>query len=174
MSRSLILLSIFLFCLCPFTHAQGRKAEPDSVLMTGMIFNDKDQVKGTVINIYDENKLIKVIKVERSNRFKTNLPINAVLTIEITAPEFHTKRFIFDTNLPEDVKNVPDFDFDMDIFSKEEMANVNTSLLDFPVGLVDYNERKKKFIRNVEYTKKMKARYLKLLEESIMSERATE
>ena len=174
MNRRLTLLSIFFFCLCLFANGQSRYATPDSVQMTGMIFNDQDQVKGTVINIYIGNKLFKVVKTSRSNRFRTNLPLNAFLTIEITAPGFHTKRFIFDTSLPEGIDDVPDFEFDMDIFSQEEMSGVNTSLLDFPVGLVDYNEKKKKFMRNVEYTKKMKARYMKLLEEASEIERATE
>jgi hypothetical protein len=174
MNRYLILFSILFVSIQSTVTGQSRFDAPDSVEMTGMIFNDDNQVRDSKINIYQKNDLIKVVETSRSNRFRTNLPINSFLTIEITAPDYHTKRFIFDTTLPEDVKKAPDFEFDMDIFSKEEMSNVNTSLLDFPVGLVDYNPRKKKFMRNVEYTKKMKARYMKLLEESIMTERATE
>lgn len=174
MNRYLILFSIFFVSFYSSISAQGRFDAADSVQMTGMIFNDDNQVRDSKINIYHKNDLIKVVKTNRSNRFRTNLPIDAFLTIEITAPDYHTKRFIFDTTLPEDLKKTPNFEFDMDIFSKEEMSNVNTSLLDFPVGLVDYNPRKKKFMRNVEYTKKMKARYMKLLEESIMTERATD
>ena len=174
MNRYVILFSIFVVIMCSSAIGQSRFAVTDSVQMIGMIFNDDNQVKDAAINIYLQNDLIKVVKLSRSNRFRTYLPVNASLTIEITAPNYHTKRFIFDTSLPEDVKKIPDFQFDMDIFSREEMSNVNTSLLDFPVGLVDYNQRKKKYMRNVEYTKKMKARYMKLLEESIMTERATE
>jgi len=174
MDQKKVLFSIF-FLLISFSYfGQSRNAEADSVEMTGMIFNDTDPIREATINIFDENDLIKVVKVKRSNRFRINLPIDKSLTVEIAAPEFHTKRFIFDTNLPDDAKKIPDFDFDMDIFSREEMANVNTSLLDFPIGMVSYHEKKKKFLRNVEYTKKMKARYMKLLEESIMSDRATE
>ena len=175
MARYLVLFSfLFVTLYSTTTYCQNRYSQTDSVKMTGMLYNDKDEVKGSVINIYKNNDLIKVVKVAKSNRFRTNLPLNSFLTIEITAPDYHTKRFIFNTTVPDDIKKIPDFEFDMDIFSRQEMSNVNTSLLDFPVGLVDYNARKKKFIRNVEYTRKMKTRYLKLLEESIMTERATE
>jgi len=103
-----------------------------------------------------------------------NLPAQAVLTIEITAPNFHTKRFIFDTRLPTDIAKIPEYEFDMDIFSEEELAGVNTSLLDFPIGLVTYSEKKGKFLRNKNYTKKMKKRYLDLLDEALMTERAAQ
>ncbi len=147
---------------------------PDSLLLTGSIYNNRSTVKKAVINIYDKNKIIKSIEVKSSNRFKTNLPINSYLTIEITAPEFHKKRFAFNSHVPSDLKQIPSYEFDMDIFSEEELNGVNTSLLDFPIGLVDYNEKKNEFLRNKEYTKKMKKRYLELLEEAVMVERAAQ
>ena len=144
----------------------------DSVFVKGSIYNNHDQIKSAVINIYDRNDLIKSFEVRSSNRFTLNLPTNAFLTIEIKAPNFHTKRFIFDTHVPSGLAEIPQYEFDMDIFSEEELAGVNTSLLDFPIGLVSYNENKGKFLRNKDYTKKMKKRYLDLLEESMMTERA--
>ena len=144
----------------------------DSIELKGMVFNNKDRVKGVVVKVYSNNKLIKTETVRSSNRFKTNLPINAELTIEISAPGFHTKRFIFDSHLPEDVSKIPDYQFDIDIFKEEELVGVNTSILDFPVGIVEYDERKEEFFRNKKYTKRMKKAYLNLWEEAQMSERS--
>lgn len=154
--------------------AQRTTPAADSVFVQGSIFNNHDHVKDAVINVYDRNQLIKAVQVRSSNRFTMNLPINRFITIEITAPEFHTKRFIFDTNLPTDVQEAPSYEFDMDIFSEAELSGVNTSLLDFPIGLVSYNDKKGKFLRNKDYTKKMKKRYLDLLEEAMMTERAAQ
>lgn len=154
--------------------AQRARPAKDSVFVKGSIYNNHDQIKNAVINVYNRNDMIKRLELRSSNRFDVNLPINALITIEITAPNFHTKRFIFDTNLPSDIKEVPGYEFDMDVFSEEELSGVNTSLLDFPIGLVSYNQSKGKFLRNKDYTKKMKKRYLDLLEEAAMTERAAE
>ena len=168
-------LIVLLLLLSPaLSIAQRTVPAKDSVFVTGSVFNNHDHVKKPVIYIYDRNELIKRIEVRSSNRFTVNLPINAILMIEIQAPEFHTKRFIFDTNLPKDVEEAPSYEFDMDIFSEAELEGVNTSLMDFPIGIVSYNPKKKKFLRNKDYTKKMKKRYLDLLEEAMMTERAAQ
>jgi hypothetical protein len=143
----------------------------DSILLQGTIYNNTDKVKDAVIEIYDKNTLIKKIEVQASGRFKTNLPINAFLTIEIDAPDFHEKRFIFDSHVPDNLSRLPNYEFDMDVFTEEELEGVNTSLLDFPAGIVYYHERKGKFVHNKDYTKQMKKEYYRLLEEAKMSER---
>lgn len=94
-----------------------------------------------------------------------------MLTVEISAEGFHTKRFMFDSNVPSDLKAVPKYEFDIDIFKETEIDGVNPSLLDFPVGLVSYHKKKKAFIRNKHYTKRMKKAYLKLWAESQEVER---
>lgn len=158
------------------TISFGQRARPsnDSVFVKGSIYNNHDQIRNAKINVYDRNQLTQSFELKSSNRFTMNLPPNAFLTIEIEAPNFHTKRFIFDSHLPEGLAQIPHYEFDMDVFSEEELSGVNTSLLDFPIGLVSYDEKKKKFLRNKDYTKKMKKRYLDLLEESMMTERAAQ
>ncbi len=169
-----LIFTCFFFWFSLSANAQRVNRATDSVYVRGSIYNNHDHVRDASINIYDRNELIKSVNVKTSNRFVANLPINKFLTIEIVAPDFHTKRFIFDTTLPTEVKEAPEYDFDMDIFSEEELAGVNTSLLDFPIGLVSYNEKKGKFLRNKNYTKKMKKRYLELLDEAMMTERAAQ
>lgn len=139
----------------------------DSLDLKGMIFNNNAKVRGVVINIYDHNKIFKSIHVKSSNRFLTKLPLNTVLTIEITAPDYHTKRFVIDTKVPGKLKKSQlKYEFDIDIFKEEELEHINTSFLDFPVGLVSYDRKKKVFLRNKKYTKRMKKAYLKLWAES--------
>ncbi|MBL4710873.1 MAG: hypothetical protein JKY48_20810 [Flavobacteriales bacterium] len=146
----------------------------DSLKLQGMIFNNTSKIKGVVVNIYDHNKLIKNIHVKSSNRFLTNLPINTLLTIEIKAPDYHTKRFMLDTKIPSNLKSIPKYEFDIDIFKESELAGINTSFLDFPVGLVSYDKKKKVFHRNKKYTKRMKKAYLKLWAESQSAGRQSE
>ena len=144
----------------------------DSLELKGMIFNDDSRVKDVVVNIYNHNRLFKQIHGKSSNRFVTNLPLNTIMTIEITAPDFHTKRFVIDTEVPNKVTKAQlKYNFDIDIFREEELKNINTSFLDFPVGLVSFNKKKGAFIRNIKYTKRMKKAYLKLWAESQEAER---
>ncbi|MDA9312357.1 hypothetical protein N9515_02670 [Vicingaceae bacterium] len=147
----------------------------DSLELTGVIYNNKTKVKDVVVNIYDHNKLIKKIDVRASNRFVTNLPLNTVLTIEITAPNFHAKRFVIDSKVTSKLrKSQIKYDFDIDIFREDELANVNTSYLDFPVGLVSFDSKRESFHRNKKYTNRMKKAYLKLWAESQAADRQGE
>lgn len=160
-----LLLSLFLIVSLQLS-ATALPSKKDSIELTGLIYNNKDHVKNVTINIYHHNKLWKTEKLGRTNRLKTYLPKNAVLTVEISAPDHHTKRFMFNTALPNTLKVLPKYRFDIDLFKEEEISGVNSSILDFPVGLVEYDEKKKIFLRNKKYTKKMKKAYLKLWEEA--------
>jgi hypothetical protein len=144
----------------------------DSIELKGTVYNNKDRVKGLVISIYKNNDLFKEVKVRSGNKFRTYLPANAILTIEISSPGCYPKRLIFDSHLPENLSPMPRYEFDIDIFKEDELANVNTSILDFPVGIVVYDEKKGDFVRNKKYTKKMKKAYLKLWEEAQMANRS--
>lgn len=165
--RTKLVLLSFLILSCFLVQAGG-KGNPrlDSIRLTGVIFNNEKPVKNLVIRVFERNKMIKEVVVKRLNRFTTNIPLNSMLTIEINAEDYHTKRFIFDTHVPERPKVQMKYHFDIDIFKESEIANVNMSMLDFPVGLVSYNEKKKAFIRDKKYTKRMKKTYLGLWNEA--------
>ena len=174
MKNTVVALFFFLF-LTSVAFANSSPAAGstrDSINLTGMVYNNNDRVKGVVVNVYLNNKLYKKVEARSSNRFRTYLPKNAMVTIEITAPEFHAKRFLFNTNLPDKLKVLPKYQFDIDLFKEAEITGVNTSILDFPVGLVQYDEKKGEFIRDKKYTKKMKKAYLELWEEAQMAERS--
>ncbi|MEQ8625277.1 MAG: hypothetical protein RJQ00_09900 [Vicingaceae bacterium] len=169
-------LSFLLFSLiltaALFASGPTQPAGKDSIELKGMVFNNHDRVKNVIVKVYSNNKLIKTNHLGSSNRVRTNLPINAELTIEISADGYHPKRFIFNTHVPNDIERIPNYQFDIDIFREDELAGVNTSILDFPVGIVEYDSRKGEFIRNKKYTKRMKKAYLDLWEESQMSDRS--
>lgn len=163
-------LVAFLFLSLLISQAFASKR--DSVLLTGSVYSNEDKVTHVIIKIYDGNNLLKSVEVGRSNRFRTYLPVNKYLTIQIEAPGFHDKRFSFDSHIPDGTMPIPSYDFDMDIFKEEEVQGVNTSILDFPVGLVYYDEKKGEFVHNKSYTKKMKKEYYNLLEKAKMAERS--
>lgn len=168
------IISLLLF-LAVVVSSQGEsyamRSKKDSIQLKGSVYNNTNRIKGVIVNIYDKNELIKRVKVRSNNRFMTYIPKNSMLTIEITAEDYHTKRFIIDTEVPEGEKMPSKYEFDIDVFKETELAGVNTSFLDFPVGLVTYDKRKEEFIRNKKYTKKMKKKYLKLWAESQSADR---
>ncbi len=162
-----VLILVCIFCIPSF----GLVSKRDSIQLTGKVFNNKEKVNGLIINVYNENELIKTEHIRSSHHFRLYIPKNAMPTIEITAPNFHTKTFFFDSTVPNGLKKLPGYQFDMDVFSETELEGVNTSMLDFPAGLVKYNEKKKAFLRDKAYTKKIKKAYFKLLEEAELSNR---
>lgn len=144
----------------------------DSIKLVGLIYNNRTKIKKYTINIYIRNSLFKSVPSNSRNNFQANVPINSYCTVEITAEGYYTKRFIFDTSIPEDyLSRIPEFKFDMDIFSEKELEGVNTSALDMPVGVVKYNNKKEEFEHNKSYTKKMKKIYKELLVESELQKR---
>lgn len=163
-----------LFCLffIAFSFSSfALQSKKDSILLIGKIYNNDERVTGVIINVYEHNTLLKAEHVRSAHHFRMYIPKDKKLMIEITAENFHTKRFIFDSHLPEGLKRLPGYEFDMDIFSENELAAVNASLLDFPVGIVSYSEKKGVFVRDKAYTKKIKKEFFDLLEEAQMSDR---
>lgn len=153
------------------TNPGGSKR--DSILLTGLIFNNEDRIQGVEVNVYYHNELWRSVKLKRNNRLSVYLPKNAMLTIEITAPEFHAKRFMFNTTVPGTLKVMPRYQFDIDLFKESELAGVeDNSILDFPVGLVEFDEKKGEFLRNKKYTKRMKKAYTELWQEAQMVQRS--
>lgn len=170
-NRTIRLLFLSLLILVGSLTTAKAIVKGDSLQLIGKVYNNKSVVRGLIVNVYVNNDKIKAEHVKNSNRFRLNVPYNAMLTIEITAPDFHAKRFIIDSNLPNGVKQAPRYEFDIDIFRENEIEGVNSSILDFPVGLVDYDPKKKEFRRNKKYTKRMKKVYLNLWNEAEMIKR---
>lgn len=146
------------------------KAYNDSLLVEGKVTAKKGELKEVVVKVYINNDLFKSEVLGRSSKFKLQLPLNEILTIEVSAPNYHSKRFMIDSHVPPKPKHKLVYLFEMDLFSFEEMEGVNTFLLDFPIGLVKYDKRKG-FVHNEKYTKQMKEEYFRLLEEANQSER---
>ncbi|MEX2379783.1 MAG: hypothetical protein WD530_03510 [Vicingaceae bacterium] len=153
-----------------FLSSVESKAYNDSLLIEGKVTAKKGNLKDVVVKIYINNSLFKSEKLDRSSKLKLNLPLNEILTVEISAPNYHSKRFMIDSHVPSNADHKFVYLFEMDLFSLEEMKGVNTFLFDFPVGLVKYDKRSG-FIHNEKYTKQMKEEYFRLLEEANKSER---
>jgi len=175
--RSFIILLLFSqnvnsMSIADKSDLTAKLAKQDSIKIFGLIYNNRTKVKEYTINIYIRNELFRSVSGNSRRNFKANVPINSFCTIEINSDRYYTKRFIFNSAIPDNYTNlIPEFKFDMDIFSEDELEGVNTSALDIPVGVVRYNNKKERFEHNKSYTKKMKKKYKELLIESQIQER---
>lgn len=163
-----LMLSLILWAGSSSLSAATFEGAQDSLLIKGSVFHKKNKIRTVKVNLYVDNQNFETVEVESSNKFYTNLPLNKIVTVEITVPGYHKKRLLIDTHVPEKHSRRLVYDFDMDIYSEEEMEGVNTSILDFPVGLVQY--QKGKFVRNPKYTDQMKQEYVRLLEDAYVAE----
>lgn len=165
---------LFFFLLFSTVLVAKPRPDKDSLNLIGKVYNNNSRVRNVIINIYERNELFKTIHVKSTNRFTTNLPYNKKLTVEITAEDYHTKRFIIDSSIDFEPKIPLKYEFDIDIFQEKELAGINPSFLDFPVGLVSYDKRKEEFLRDKKYTKQMKKTYLNFWAEAQSVDRQSE
>ena len=159
-------LSVFvLFSLFFFSFTPELKAYSDSLLIQGKVKSKQKKLNNIEVKVYLNNTLFKHRKLNNTTKFKLNVPLNEIITVEISADDHHSKRFMLDSHVPKNPKQELNYLFEMHLFSIKEMEKVNTSLLDFPIGLVAY-DNKKGFIHNKQYTQQMKKEYVRLLEQS--------
>jgi hypothetical protein len=118
---------------------------------------------GAIITIYQGNEVIEWSEItsdpKHDHHFNINLLGNNYYTIQVSKPGYVTRSVGINTKMPEDVVINEDnpktkIEFEVDIFKIKKTAN--DELLDYPIALINYNEVKRKFEFDTEYTKKIK------------------
>ena len=118
---------------------------------------------GATITIFQGNEVIEWSEItsdpKHDHHFNINLLGNNYYTIQVSKPGYVTRSIGINTKMPEDVVINEDnpktkITFEVDIFKIKKTAD--DELLDYPIALINYNEAKRKFEFDTEYTKKIK------------------
>ncbi len=162
MKKSYITLSLLaLFMLLFSTEIKAQ----DSLEIEGVIYHSSAQVNNIDAKVYIDNTLFKNIQLHDNNKLITNIPLGEIVTVEFNAPGYYVKRIMFDTHVPPDYKKKSlYYKFDVDLYSEDEIQDINISGLDFPIGLVKYN--KNKFDENTPYTRRKKSEHIDMLKKT--------
>ena len=120
------------------------------------------------VNLYDDNTVISTFTTEKNARFAIDAPIAKHYTVELVKEGFVTKRVIINTKqVYKSKERVEDFDFNVHLIHEEQ--EVDYSILDFPMALIEYKKSIKGFEYNKKYTRQMHKPQNKLIAEGFAS-----
>ena len=106
------------------------------------------------MRLYDDNSLISSYKTDKKGKFNVGTPSAKHYTLEFVKNGFVTKRVIINTKKVYLAKGrVEDFDFNVHLIKQE--IDVDYSILDFPIALIEYKKSIKGFDYNRKYTRQM-------------------
>lgn len=138
------------------SFAQDKSGSDDEMYYTfyGRIFLENAKGNGVVVRLYDNNTLISTYKTDKKGKFTIGAPSAKHYTLEFEKNGFVTKRVIINTKKVYLSKgNIDDFDFNVHLIKQEE--DIDYSILDFPIALIEYNKSIKGFDYNKKYTRQM-------------------
>ncbi len=159
---SLLLLIVAITANVNISNAQ-EETKPGFLPVYGVITVNNSKVKEAKVNVYDGNQLVQEIPASKRGEFATDLALNKHYTFEFLAEGAVTKRIAVNTYIEK--KNAPPVPFDCFVYLVllEQVEGSDISILDFPVALVSYNEKKKQFEPQLGYSMNMMKEYNKAL-----------
>lgn len=155
--KSLITLFIALFVSASFSFAG------DSVKIKGTVASNNMKCDGAEINIYDGNNLVEVSLADSKGRFNIELHAGARYTVRFSKGELIAKNIVFDLRVNSLGNSPEEFECDVYLYTPSYMSGMSSSVLDFPMAILEYNERKERLEFNAEYTNTMQELYQNML-----------
>lgn len=120
------------------------------------------RVDSVTVNLYSGNDLIRS-EFEKMGRFSLELPLNQSLYIELIRENYYPKRIKVNTQLPADLQKTYYLSFDLFMIHEVHAKGVDDFILDFPTGLIEFDQKAMKFTYAEKYTKKIFKEISKLL-----------
>ncbi len=152
---------LFSLLLISFSSYSGNDKK---VKFNGEVIIANDQLDNVIVQLYEGNKIIHTYITDLSGKFEMNLTIGKVYTFEIIKDGYITKRVLVNavTNKKLDFP-VDDFEFFCKLIPYRLW--IDDSKLDFPMILVELNEKKSKFIYVSNYVRMMDKAEEQILEQ---------
>jgi hypothetical protein len=116
---------------------------------------DNPWLDSAIVTVYMNNAVYTTNYTTKRGKCTFKLSLDRQYLIEISKAGFVSKRFEINTKVPNDKKDVFDFDFDMDIFEKVEGLDV--TVLDKPIAKVLFDAPNNQFIYDASYTNRINA-----------------
>ncbi|MBN1183574.1 MAG: tetratricopeptide repeat protein [Bacteroidales bacterium] len=155
-----LLICFLLVCFNYNINSQQDKA--NYVEITGVVEdNDYQPIAGVSIKLYENSQVIKTITTKSDGEFQFFVDYNKYYIVELSKAGMVTKKIAYDTKLPEGSKGVWGVGFPISLF--EGCPGVETSVMNDPIGLIKYNERKRELEGDEDYRQKMQAKIGKLM-----------
>ena len=100
-----------------------------------------------VIGEIYENGFKDTVFAEKANH-SIHIPVNKHVLLEFICEGHVTKRVAFNTDVPDDLKNIPFFDLVVELIEEDFLMTLENhkeikTLMDFPVGYISFNPRER-------------------------------
>lgn len=124
---------------------------PSSHQFKGKVFAGSKTAENVLIKVFEDNTCISTYTTKKNGKFVFIAESEKYYTLQFEKVGFVTKRVIIKTN------NTGELDYftknyKFDISLEKEMENIDYSLHDFPVALIQIGNKLKKFEFNRKYT----------------------
>lgn len=155
---NIIILGIC-FLMIQSKAVNNLKAIPDTFVLEieGKIVNAGLGNGCSKIELLCDNRVIdSFILKDNNKKFVFNLRKNMNYTIRISKNGFVTRLVCVDTKLAWFNENVYRFAFETKLIDKHASVNLNKDILDLPIAIIYFDEKKNCFYYNKSYTSSIK------------------
>lgn len=135
----------------------------DSIKIKGTVASSNKKCDGAEISIYDGNELIEVAITDSKGRFAIELFAGSWYTLRFSKEELIPKNIVFDLRVKTLGESPEPFECDVYLYTPAYMSGMSSSVLDFPMAILEYNERKERLEFNSAYTNTMQELYQNML-----------
>ena len=118
----------------------------NDIEVTGWVVDERDsRIRDAVVVVYEEGRQVDEMEVNWRGKFDASLGINSYYEIEVSAPGMISKRFSFDTSIPETIRRTRGlgFEFVVDLF--ESYPDLELELFEKPLMHFFYDRSMQSF-----------------------------
>lgn len=142
------LVMTVLFCLTSIFTLYSQ--EQAYLLIEGQVVVGKAHLGGVNVSLFFENKKVEQVRTLEDGSFELMLRFDRKYILEISKFGFVTKKFIFNTEIPEGVKKDNIFSFPMMVELFPPFEEIDTKLLENPLAEIEYDEETMMFAFDLE------------------------
>ena len=160
-------LAVFIFiCSASFVSASSLKdsvRQQKCLEVIGIALGEKNEViNGAEITLFKENEEMEWIEIthvtHHDHNFIFTLDSDSYYTIEIAKAGYVKRSIAISTRLPEDVSLKTPFSYGFEVVLFKAKEGVDDFYFDFPVGMIAYDETKRRFENSNSYTRHIKTK----------------
>jgi len=152
------ILSLILLVQSSYGSTQG------AVKFKGKVIIEDNSLADVTIKLYKRNELVNTIVTNASGNFEVKIELGNSYTFEVEKEGYITKRLAVNATSKKVIKErVENFDFFCELIPFKD--GIDASQLDFPITIIQLNEKKGQFEYVSSYTKSMAKEQDKVIEQ---------
>ena len=125
--------------------------------VNGRITDGDNKLAGATITVFRGNDKLEQVVTDRSGRYRVNVPVGDMHTLEFAAQGRMPKRVVMDTraDLPNEHLLFAPMVMDVSLLANERYAGADTDVLDMPYAIVQWDDKVKAFVQDEKYQANM-------------------